>query len=243
MSLILVLETATPVCSVALARNGELLSLSESTAPNAHAGVITSFIENLFREAALSYSDLDAVAVSKGPGSYTGLRIGVATAKGLCYALDKPLLAIPTLEAMASGMLRDEGRGAKDEGRGTKAAVGLLYCPMIDARRMEVYCALYDEHLREVRPTEAVIVNEHSFEELQNNQPILFAGNGAAKCKETLSGSPNALFLDHFRPSARFLTGLAEERFRKTQFEDLAYFEPFYLKDFIAGIPKVKGLK
>jgi len=236
MSLILVLETATPVCSVALARNGELLSLSESTAPNAHAGVITLFIEKLFRETALSYSDLDAVAVSMGPGSYTGLRIGVATAKGLCYALDKPLLAIPTLEAMASGML-------KDEGRGTKAGSGMLYCPMIDARRMEVYCAVYDEHLREVRPTEAVIVNEHSFEELLNNQPLLFAGNGEAKCKETLSGSSNALFLDHFRPSARFLTGLAEERFRKTQFEDLAYFEPFYLKDFIAGIPKVKGLK
>lgn len=254
MSLILALETATPVCSAALAGDGEILSLYESTIPNAHAEVITVFIENLFREASLHYADLDAVAVSMGPGSYTGLRIGVATAKGLCYALDKPLISVSTLEAMAAGMkhypspspspvashsLAREG----SDGQLPTANCRLLFCPMIDARRMEVFCAVFDEHLKEIRSTHAVVVNEHSFEELLDQQSVLFGGNGSEKCKEKLSGNPNALFMDHFRPSARFLIELAEKRFRENRFENLAYFEPFYLKDFIAGNPKVKGLK
>ncbi|MBN1199135.1 MAG: tRNA (adenosine(37)-N6)-threonylcarbamoyltransferase complex dimerization subunit type 1 TsaB [Bacteroidales bacterium] len=254
MSLILALETATPVCSVALARDGEVLSLSESAIPNGHAGMITLLIEKLFSESSLHYTDLDAIAVSMGPGSYTGLRIGVATAKGLCYALDKPLIAIPTLEAMTAGMkhypspspspvashsLAREGC----DGQLPTANCRLLFCPMIDARRMEVFCAVFDSDLKEIRSTDAVIVDEHSFEELLDQHPVLFAGNGSGKCKEKLSGNPNALFLDHFQPSAKFLIELAEQKFRENRFENLAYFEPFYLKDFIAGKPKVKGLK
>lgn len=252
MSLILALETATPVCSVALARDGEILSLRESVAPNAHSSVLTIFIENLFREANLRLADLDAVSVSMGPGSYTGLRIGVAAAKGLCYALGKPLIAIPTLEAMAAGM-RDEKRGTKDEFRPVAGDLvsGIetrnpkpetLFCPMIDARRMEVYCAVFDQDLKEIRSTEALVLDTYSFTDLLVKHPIFFAGTGAEKCREILAHDPNAQFLDNFQASARFMIPLSEIRYREKRFEDLAYFEPFYLKDFIAGKPRVKGL-
>ena len=243
MSLILALETATPVCSVALARDGEILSIRESTAHNAHSSVLTVFIEELFHEVSLHYSDLDAISVSKGPGSYTGLRIGVSAAKGLCYALDKPLIAVPTLEAMALGISRFKSNNSILKIENRKSEIGDLYCPMIDARRMEVYCTVYDKNLNEVLPTAAVIVDEHSFEQLLVNHMILFAGTGSEKCKDVLSYQSNALFLDDFQASAKFMIALAEKRFNEKQFESLAYFEPFYLKDFIAAKPKVKGLQ
>ncbi|MBE0646679.1 MAG: tRNA (adenosine(37)-N6)-threonylcarbamoyltransferase complex dimerization subunit type 1 TsaB [Bacteroidales bacterium] len=250
MSLILALETATPVCSVALARDGVILALRESTAPNAHSSVLTVFIEEVFREASLQYSDLDAVSVSMGPGSYTGLRIGVATAKGLCYALDKPMIAVPSLEEMALGMINYPFPIASPslarEGNACQlptANCQLLFCPMIDARRMEVYCAVFDGDLNEILSTEAEIIDEHSFGSLLAKHPILFAGTGADKCKEVLSHNQNAHFLQGFQASARFMIPLAENRFNEKQFEDLAYFEPFYLKDFVAGKPKVKGLR
>ncbi|MBC8456674.1 MAG: tRNA (adenosine(37)-N6)-threonylcarbamoyltransferase complex dimerization subunit type 1 TsaB [Bacteroidales bacterium] len=249
MSLILAIETATPVCSVALARKGEILSLRESSPPNAHSSVLTVFIEELFREASLRYVDLDAISVSMGPGSYTGLRIGVATAKGLCYALDKPLIAVPTLEAMALGM-RFKVQGSRFKAYNQipkignrKSEIGDLFCPMIDARRMEVYCAVYDDNLTEIRSTAAVIVDEHTFSDLLAEYPVLFAGNGADKCRGILSHQPNALFIQGFSASARFMIPLAENRFHDNRFENLAYFEPFYLKDFVAGKPNVKGLK
>ncbi len=228
MSLILAIETATSVCSVALARDGKLLSICEANSPNAHSSILTVLIEEVFREATLRYTDLDALAVSMGPGSYTGLRIGVAVAKGLCYGLDKPLIAISTLKAMAAGIIASGSQN--------------LVCPMIDARRMEVYCAVYDENLKTVLSTNARIIEENSFQELLANHILIFAGDGAAKCKQLLSKNPHARFKDNFQTSAQFMISLAEKRFQSNQFEDLAYFEPYYLKDFVAGKPKVKGL-
>ena len=228
MSLILAIETATSVCSVAFARNGNLLSIREITTPNAHSSILTILIEELFREAGLRYADLDAIAVSMGPGSYTGLRIGVATAKGLCYGLDKPLIAIPTLQAMAIGIIG--------------SSIQHLVCPMIDARRMEVYCAVYNEDLGEVFATDARIIDENSFRELLTSHILIFAGDGAAKCKPFLASHPQVRFIDDFQASSQYMISLAEKRFQVNQFEDLAYFEPYYLKDFVAGKPKVKGL-
>ena len=231
MAAILNIETATRVCSVVLAVDGEVKSIRESHVANSHSELITLFTEEVIEDIGIRFSDLDAIAVSMGPGSYTGLRIGVSTAKGFCYALDKPLIAINTLKSMAAGMatLTHE----KD----------LLLCPMIDARRMEVYAAIYDMQLNEVKPTEAVIVDEQSFGKLLKNRRILFAGDGAPKCKDILSHQKNAVFHDEFHPSAQYMAFLSEQKFRKKEFEDVAYFEPFYLKDFVAGIPKVKGLR
>ena len=259
MSLILAIETATSVCSVALARDGSLLSIREATSLNAHSSILTVLIDELFREVDLRYAELDAIAVSMGPGSYTGLRIGAATAKGLCYGLDKPLIAIPTLQAMADGMIRtrDEGKGSRNKIQGSRfktqdsreksknpvPSTEYRVCPMIDARRMEVYCAVFEEQLKEVLSTDAKIIDENSFRELLVNHILLFAGDGAAKCKSLLASHPHASFLDDFQVSSQFMISLAEARFQANQFEDLAYFEPYYLKDFVAGKPKVKGLR
>jgi tRNA threonylcarbamoyladenosine biosynthesis protein TsaB len=229
---ILNIETATGVCSVALAVDGKVVAIKESYTKNSHAELITLFCEAVVNEAGIGFHELDAVAVSKGPGSYTGLRIGVSTAKGYCFATDKPLISIGTLEAMAAGMITNEDH-PKD----------FLYCPMIDARRMEVYAAFFDGELKEIKPTKAVVVDENSFGELLSASKIIFAGDGAAKCKEVLSHQPNAFFKDGFSPSAAFMAQLSEKKFKQQDFEDVAYFEPFYLKDFVAGLPRVKGLR
>ena len=226
MALILNLETATTVCSVAIAKNGQLLSLKEINGDYTHAENLTGFIEHVFHESGMSLKDLDAISISKGPGSYTGLRIGVSTAKGLCYSLDKPLIAINTLEHSAYGCSIKNG------------SADALFCPMIDARRMEVYCAVYDKANNLIRPTTAEIIDEHSFTELLENQPVYFFGDGAEKCKPLLKNT-NAMFIDHLYPSAANMIPLSEALFKKSAFEDVAYFEPFYLKDFIAG--KKKG--
>ena len=236
MSKILHIDTATPQCSVALSSGAELLGLRETSEKNAHSRVVTIFADELMKSADLQPSDLNAVAVSMGPGSYTGLRIGVSAAKGLCFALGKPLIAVSTLQAMAAGMkARMAGERALEP--------DVLFCPMIDARRMEVYSALYDASLHEVREIRAEIITEDSFSLELGNRRICFAGDGAAKCKDLLAKHPNALFMDDFVPSAEYMISIALEKFLNRAFEDVADFEPFYLKDFIAGIPRVKGLK
>ncbi|HZY38484.1 MAG TPA: tRNA (adenosine(37)-N6)-threonylcarbamoyltransferase complex dimerization subunit type 1 TsaB [Mucilaginibacter sp.] len=224
--MILQIETATSSCSVALASEGKVLAFKQLAGRNVHAEMITLFIGEVTAAAGIRYSDLDAIAVSSGPGSYTGLRIGVSTAKGLCFALDKPLIAIETLEAMAYGVVNRPGyQGVHDT----------LLCPMIDARRMEVYTAVFNSGGARVKPTAAEIIDEDSFCDLLADRKILFFGDGAEKCREALGSSGNAMFLTDFINSATDLTAKALEKLRKRVFEDVAYFEPFYLKDFIAG--------
>lgn len=229
MATILQIETATPVCSVALSVNGETIALKEEAALNIHASNLTLFIEAVMAEVQLKYKDLDAVAVSKGPGSYTGLRIGVSTAKGLCFALDKPFIAIPTLKMMANGYLKQHPN------------YGGLICPMIDARRMEVFTAVYNNKLQEIEAVNAKIVDEKSFIlELDRNY-VTFIGDGAEKCIPVL-GHQNAHFSKENFNSAAHMSSLAEQAFALGNFEDVAYFEPFYLKDFVFTTPKKKAL-
>jgi tRNA threonylcarbamoyladenosine biosynthesis protein TsaB len=223
MSLLLQIETATTACSVALVQKGEVLAVKELNQRNIHAEVITVFIEELFASAQQTYANLDAIAVSSGPGSYTGLRIGVSTAKGLCFGLDKPLIAVETLQAMADGM----AASVKDE--------ELLLCPMIDARRMEVYTALFDAEGNRITSTSAEIIDESSYAKLLDEHKILFFGDGAAKCREVLGKHINATFNIEFANSAIYLSKCALAAYKAQAFEDVAYFEPYYLKDFIAG--------
>ena len=235
MPVILSIETATNVCSVALSGDGKLLSLRESILKNAHSSVLTKFIEEVFQTAGLSLHEVDAIAVSEGPGSYTGLRIGIATAKGLCYALDKPLIAVSTLKAMASGML------ASSLVTRHSSPVTFL-CPMIDARRMEVFTAVYNSNLGEIYEPSAEIITESSFSELLKGHNIVFAGDGAEKCKPYLSVHENAIFQEDFHNSAKHMIQLATGQFLTGNFENIAYFEPRYLKEFMAGKTRVKGL-
>ena len=237
MAVLLLIETATPVCSIAVTKDRQLLALKESHEINTHSSQITVFIQEALREAQISMEQLDAVAISKGPGSYTGLRIGTSTAKGLCYALDKPLIAISTLHAMASGAI-DHLNYSKD-----KCDKPVLLCPMIDARRMEVYTALFDSGLNEIKKTSALIINEGSFKSELDKNCMFFFGNGADKCREIFKDRENTIFLQNYQVSSKYMMSLAEEAFLNKDFEDLAYYEPYYLKDFIAGKPRVKGLE
>jgi tRNA threonylcarbamoyladenosine biosynthesis protein TsaB len=231
------IETATRICSVALSIDGTVTAIRESSEKNIHSSIITIFIDEILKETGLEFPLLDAICVSKGPGSYTGLRIGVSTAKGLCYALDKPLIAIGTLQALAWG--------ARQQIQSISSPVNekTLFCPMIDARRMEVYYALYDTKLNTLRDTRAEVIHGDAFNDLFNENQIWFTGDGAEKCRELFLDQPNACFIENPMPSAAYLVDLAEQHFQARQFEDTAYFEPFYLKDFIPGIPKVKGLQ
>ncbi len=232
MTKILNIETSTRVCSVAVSIDGIVVSVKETDTQNSHAENITLFCESTIKEAGLTFSELDAVAVSMGPGSYTGLRIGVSTAKGYCYGLNKPLLAISTLQAMASGMIEEFGAGDNN-----------LYIPMIDARRMEVYSSVFNDKLETIEEIKANIIDEGSFSEYLKGNDGIFAGDGSAKCKDILGKNPNAVFIDNFGTSAKYLAKLAQQKFDLHDFEDTAYFEPYYLKDFVAGTPKVKGLR
>lgn len=216
----LLLETATSNCSVALTENGKIIGFKEVNERNIHASHITLFIEELMINAGKNYSDLDAIAVSKGPGSYTGLRIGVSTAKGLCYALDIPLIGIDTLEAMASGLQSRIDIADSD-----------LLIPMIDARRMEVYTGIFQKDLKVIEPICAKIVDVDSFEQYKNNKLLLF-GDGAGKFKELFSEQSNIRIID-FENSARDLNVLACRKLLNKETEDVAYFEPFYLKEFL----------
>lgn len=227
MSYILSIETSTKTCSVALHQSSTLLAAQDIHLEKSHSGLLHVMIADLLKYCGVEKNQLAAIAVAKGPGSYTGLRIGVSAAKGLCFALDIPLIAIETLEAMALGVRQY-----------TTENVGL--CPMIDARRMEVYCQIRNQEMELILPTSAVVVDEHSFQEYMAQQKILFFGDGAAKCKPILSHSPNAFFLSDIHPSAANVGALATEKYAKKEFEDVAYFEPYYLKDFRTTQPKKK---
>lgn len=231
MALILIIETSTEICSVALTKDGKLMDLIESQEGQNHARLVTVFAENLLLRNNIKSAELDAVAVSRGPGSYTGLRIGVSTAKGICYASQIPLIAIGTLEAMTKHVITNRVQLGVAENRPT------VFCPMIDARRMEVFSMLLDEDGTILKPVTAEII-EASFlaDELQEKQ-VVFFGNGSEKCKKVIT-SPNALFLDNINASAHHLCELVWQAYNKKQFEDVAYFEPFYLKDFIATVSK-----
>jgi tRNA threonylcarbamoyladenosine biosynthesis protein TsaB len=229
MALILNLETSTPACSVALSNGSEVLAYRESFEDKSHATLLTLFVEQVLHEAGKNVTDLQAVAVSSGPGSYTGLRIGVSTAKGLCYGLNLPLIAIDTLTTMTLMAQEHNNMGAH------------VYCPMLDARRMEVYTALYNNQLHQVEPVKAEIIDDQSFAIVLANQKMLFFGNGADKCKTVIT-SPNAFFIDDIHPLARYMAPLAALKFEQQQFVDVAYYEPLYLKDFVATVPKNKVL-
>ena len=237
MGLILSLETTSAACSVALAADGVLLKEQSNHAANIHASYLTLFLESVIRDSGHSFDDLDAVAVSMGPGSYTGLRIGTAAAKGLCYAIGKPLIAVPTLQALAWGMKQQMTIDPH-----YISPVNDIFCPMLDARRMEVYCGLYNSTIDEIREVRAEIIHENSFGEYLDQNRIIFGGPGADKCKSLLAGTRNTFFIDQIRLSATYMIPFAEDKYFTAKFENLAYFEPFYLKDFVAGKPRVKGL-
>ena len=230
MPLILCLDTATDICSVALTRAGEVVACRENGDGNSHARILLPFVEEVLDEAGVKPQKLAAVAVSMGPGSYTGLRIGTSTAKGLCYALEIPLIAIPTLQIIAAGA-----------GKSLPPAENALFCPMLDARRMEVFTAQYDQNLNPLNDVEAVVVDENTFAGLLENHKTLFCGNGAEKCRPLYESHPNALF-DLTPVSARNMAGIAMKKHIKKQWEDLAYFTPLYGKEYIAAKPTVKGL-
>lgn len=235
MAHILCIETSTTVCSVALTSDGKVIAARQENEGNSHANRLTVLIENLFSDSTVSLemSDIDAVAVSSGPGSYTGLRIGVSAAKGICFALGKPLIAIPSLAVLAWPVVQ------KKDSRETKE--DSWYCPMIDARRMEVYAAMFDDGMQQQKETSADIIDEKSYRDILNQRKVFFFGNGAAKCRKALA-HPNAVFPEDEGPLARNMAILAHDAWNQKQFEDVAYFEPFYLKDFIATIPKKKVL-
>ena len=247
---ILLLETATAVCSVALARDGEVLAELHSDQPNAHSSRLPLFVEQLFEQCHITPKQLDAVCVSSGPGSYTGLRIGVSSAKGFCYALSIPLLSVPTLQGMAAQYYTQH-----PDYHG-------MVCPMIDARRMECYTAFFemenhpgaaaDSQLSTfnfqlstspLKPTSADIIESGIYDDYLNRGEVMFIGDGAEKTRALLGIHPNARYDTDFRISAAGMLPIAIQRLQAGQVEDVAYFEPFYLKDFVAKKSVVRGLK
>lgn len=233
MSLILCIETGTDICSVGLSRDGELISLRESDEGRDHARNVALFVDELLRENDIAAEELSAVAVGMGPGSYTGLRIGVSFAKGLCYGLQIPLVAVGSLDSMVQVAREDHEAGIIDVDNWSDAVL----CPMVDARRMEVYTQMFDTQGQPLNEVKAEIVTEESFKEWRGERQLVIFGNGAAKCREVLN---DATYIN-VTPSARGLAALAHQRLEAGQTEDIAYFEPFYLKDFII-IPSKKKL-
>lgn len=219
---ILNIETATKNCSVSLARDGEMVAFKELNGEGfSHAEKLHGFISDVLVEASITFSDLKAVAVSKGPGSYTGLRIGVSAAKGLCFALDIPLISVNTLTSLAHSISITEG----------------YKIPMLDARRMEVYSAVFDENNKLIEDVSATIISEDSFKEFLEKNAVYFFGDGADKCKEILIHK-NAKFIDNKFPSAKEMGKLSYLKYKKSDIENVAYFEPFYLKDFVVTTSK-----
>lgn len=223
---ILSIETSTKVCSVALSSDEELVYRKEEYNGPSHAVLLGQFVQDAVRYARDNRLKPDAVAVSAGPGSYTGLRIGVSEAKGLCFGWNIPLIAVPTLQVIAAQAVGD-GYDAD------------YYCPMIDARRMEVYAAVYNRHLEEIRPVSADIVTADSYLDFLSKGKVLFFGDGAAKCSEVIS-SKNATFVENIHPLAANMASMALESYKNKNYQDVAYFEPFYLKEFQATTPKNK---
>lgn len=235
MALILSIETGTDICSVALANDGELMALRESDEGRDHAKKVALFVDELLNETGVQPDDLDAIAVGKGPGSYTGLRIGVSFAKGMCYALDIPLIAIGSLDALTEVARENFDAGILDLEDNEWAGAYLV--PMVDARRMEVYTQIFSTSGDSLTDVSAEVIDAESFSEWRQKGRIVLFGNGAQKCAEVLG---DALCVS-VSPSARGIVRLAEEAFNASRFEDLAYFEPFYLKDFVV-IPSKKKL-
>lgn len=230
MSCILHIETSTEVCSVSVSEDGATIFSQEDFAGQQHAVKLGSFVDEALSFINSHAIPLDAVAVSCGPGSYTGLRIGVSMAKGICYGQDLPLIGVPTLKILCVPVLlfHDLPENA-------------LLCPMIDARRMEVYAALYDRSLQVIRETAADIVDEDTYLEYLEKQPVYFFGNGSGKCREKIT-HPNAHFIENIRPLAKMMFPLAEKAIAENDFKDVAYFEPYYLKEFVATKSKSKVL-
>lgn len=227
MSCIVHIETTTKVCSVALSQDGECLMSEENFEGPSHGVVLGPYVEE-----AVSFADshaipIDAVAVSSGPGSYTGLRIGASTAKGLCYGRNLKLIAVPTLELLCVPLLLHH----------EELPENVLFCPMLDARRMEVYTAVYDRSLKPLKEVSAKVIDETSFQEFLEKGKVVFFGNGAEKCKDVIRHE-NAIFVDDIDPLAKYMFPLAEKALAENRTIDVAYFEPFYLKDFVATKPK-----
>ena len=230
---ILYIETATDVCSVALSKGTEIIGLKEEAGGNNHAKHLLPFVDEVLKQAGIVMKEINGVAVSIGPGSYTGLRIGVSTAKGIAYTASIPVMAISTLESIA--------QGAKTLWSGTSTET-VQIVPMIDARRMEVFTTRYDFNMQSLEEISSKIVDGNTFAELLSKEKVLFCGNGMPKCKEILSAFPNAKFMD--APiSAKNMLPAALRKWQKQEFEDVAYFEPFYLKEYVAAKPVVKGLR
>jgi len=229
MAIILSIETSTVTSSIAIHDEGVLMASLHVHLTKSHSEHLAPTIKHLLEVCGKSSDDIHAIAVSKGPGSYTGLRIGTATAKGLCYGLNARLIAINTLEAMAFGI----AAFSKED---------TFLCPMIDARRMEVYCMILDKELKILQPTQALVIDENSFSEYLSDHRIVFFGNGADKCRAALRHQPNAIFLDGIHPNAEHIGTLAWRHFQHQYFEDVATFEPYYLKDFIAKKPSAPKL-
>ena len=237
-NIILLIETATESCSVALSDGNRVIAEKYINEPKAHATLLAKYIKDILQENNLTINDCTGVAVSEGPGSYTGLRVGVSCAKGLCYGADKPLIAVGTLSAIAqcaldNSNIRDAVAKLKES---TNRNLPLLIVPMIDARRMEVYTALFNENGEQITPTQAKILDENSFAQELESSIVLFTGNGSEKFKP-LVNHPNAIFAEQL-PHATGMRLIAENMLNKKEFKDCAYFEPFYLKDFVAGKPK-----
>ncbi len=222
---ILCIETATTMCSVCITENDKVIACKELNNGFSHAENLHVFIEDVLKEANLTVKQISAVAVSKGPGSYTGLRIGVSSAKGLCYALQIPLLSIDTLQSMAYAAAQTK----QDD---------ILFCPMLDARRMEVYCAVYDNNLETIIPVKALVLDEKSVEVFNLNNPVCFFGDGMTKAKALLQSKGHTLFIEDIFPSSVSMAAIAFKKFTAKQFEDVAYFEPFYLKEFFTTAKK-----
>ena len=225
------IETSTKICGVSLSKDGQLIDHHESSEGNAHAANLAVFIDDLIKRNKLQYRDLSAIAISEGPGSYTGLRIGTSTAKGLCYALDIPLIAISTLQSMAAHALSLYNQDFNG-----------IFRPLIDARRMEVYSQAFDQELNAIDEIRAIVIDNESFVEELEKQVIVFFGDGAEKCQESIQHK-NALFFDQAEASALGMVQLSYQKFQHKEFVDVAYFEPFYLKEFIAAVSVVKGLR
>ena len=235
MERIILIETSTALCSVALAEDGKVTAYRESSAPKAHASLTAVFVQEVLEERGVKLADCDAVCVSKGPGSYTGLRVGVSTAKGLCFGSGKPLVAVGTLDTLVAQAAEVAGTVIPSEAEGSASYRFII--PMIDARRMEVYAAVF-ENGAQITETTPVIVDENSFAEYLEQGPVLFIGDGAGKCADVIK-HPNAHFCQ-CNPKASAMLQPAVAAYSAEQFEDVAYFEPFYLKEFVATVSKKK---
>jgi tRNA threonylcarbamoyladenosine biosynthesis protein TsaB len=233
MALLLSLEASTQVCSVALHKEGMLLASRETQTPRSAAAQLAVMIQEVMAQSKCKPVDLNGVIVASGPGSYTGLRIAVATAKGLCYALNVPLISVNTLQLLAS-----QGKDVVTIDSKRFDQTKVLFCPMLDARRMEVYCMLLDFNLQEIEPTQARIIDERSFAEHLEQKAIYFLGEGAQKCIGIFN-HPNALFFPHLTPDAKRLGEVGYSKWQHSLFEDVATFEPFYLKDFLIKKPNL----